>query len=203
MIRTTLLLLLLARHAAADEATMIKYAATLSKDMRALGKDVLGVDTLQSNYAASTFSKESLVGGTLVAGVAASLKKKVASRLAALEAIRARATTELNGMSTSAKYSTGDECCKQRATDAGMGYDSRFRGTVNPQKTCYRLGYGVGLSDDTVQSVLAATTDITGTMKSSMQADSSLKWQYVGGEGNDGDERDEGNATLGREVGAL
>jgi hypothetical protein len=48
---------------------------------------------------------------------------------------------------------------------------------VNPQNTCYRLGYGVGLNDNTVQSVLAATAGIVGTMKSNLNADASLKWQ--------------------------
>ena len=53
----------------------------------------------------------------------------------------------------------------------------RFRGTVNPQNTCYRLGYGVGLNDNTVQPVLAATAGILGTMKSNLNTDPSLKWQ--------------------------
>ena len=126
LLHASAVLAVLCATTSADEATMLKYAATLSKDLSALGKDVLGVNTLQTNYAASTYSKQALVGGTLVAGVATSLEKKVALRLAALEAIRARATTELSGMSTTAKYFTNDECCKQSETQTGMSYDSRY-----------------------------------------------------------------------------
>ncbi|XP_070564127.1 VWFA and cache domain-containing protein 1-like [Ptychodera flava] len=140
-----------------------------SKELDKLANDGLGVGEMQEHYNSLVSHAVPLDGHLIMAKLKKDLTDKFKSRLDALTALHESVLLSYGDD----KQATFAECC----TVEGLEYDSKFGTEIDADAACERVSAAAKVSNPR-----KLTQDVLNTMKTNLQRNPSLKWQYYGSE---------------------
>ncbi|KAL9960894.1 hypothetical protein ACROYT_G034402 [Oculina patagonica] len=155
------------------DAADLLDAKAFSQALSKLVTEGLGVADLQIEFDRLQFNEEKVNGTSVILSLTADIANKFKDRLNVVRKLK-KAVEDSYGRSPS--YLRQWECCKSKDIYDNLGYDSRFRQRVDPEKACVKVS-GIAQSSRRYLDNI-----FVNEMRKMLNDHPFIKWQYFGSE---------------------